>query len=248
MKNFSFRERLALLQKEIEKSASRAGQNPENIVLVVITKGVEVSRIREAWGAGIRVIGENRVQEAAEKFAVLSGQSDLEWHLIGHLQRNKVKVAIKFFDFIQSLDSWELAQEINRRAGEQGKIQDCLVEVNISGESQKYGLAPGQLNEFLSSMEILKNVRVQGLMAIGPLRENPEEVRPYFRQMRQMFTDCGRRANELREMRYLSLGMSADFRIAIEEGANMIRVGNFLFGERIQSDLASRVDNDQETG
>lgn len=210
----------------------RAGRNPEEIKLIAVTKTVPPERIIEAIEAGLRIFGENRVQEARDKIpAIMQRAPDikLSWHMIGPLQKNKAKYAVKLFDMIHSVDSKELALEINKQAEKIGKIQDILIEVKLSSEETKHGISPEEFFELLEFTCTLKNLNVKGLMTIPPYSENPEDSRPYFRRLRELLEEANIKGFPLKE---LSMGMSGDFEIAIEEGATMVRIGTAIFGER----------------
>lgn len=230
------KDKLKLIKERIARAAARAGRNAEEIELVAVTKTVEVARIQEALVAGMRHIGENRVQEALAKYEELSSflpVSDvLRWHMIGHLQSNKVGKALPLFDLIHSVDSLPLAGEIDKRAGLLGKKMDVLVEMNLSGEESKFGLGMDEVNEFLVAVSKLKNLRIRGLMTMAPFTDNPEESRPHFRKLKHLSEKIKSSQLNNVEMRYLSMGMSQDFEVAIEEGANMVRLGSALFGSR----------------
>lgn len=229
-------DRLKLIKERINQAAERAGRNTEEIELVAVTKTVEVARIREALEAGVRNIGENRVQEALTKYEELNANPPMagvpRWHMIGHLQRNKVGKALKVFDLIHSVDSLPLAEEIDKRAKVLGKRIDILIEVNVSGEESKFGLGMDEVNEFLMTVSKLKNLRIQGLMTMAPFTDDPEQSRPYFRKLGHLSEKI--KSDQLNnvEIRYLSMGMSQDFEVAVEEGANMVRIGSAIFGSR----------------
>jgi pyridoxal phosphate enzyme (YggS family) len=195
-----------------------------------VTKNFSAELIQEAVDNGIVFLGENRVQEAKSKVDLVKG--NIEWHLIGHLQRNKVKTAIDIFTMIQSLDSWRLAEEIQKRAQQADKVIDVLVQVNIGSEETKYGIDPDDTEVFIEKVATLPNLKVRGLMAIAPFKENPEDVRAYFRHLREIFQSIKEKSIENVSMEYLSMGMSNDFEVAIEEGANMVRIGTGIFGTR----------------
>ncbi len=214
------RHNLNRVKERITESAYRVNRDPTQIKLVVVTKNIELFRILKVMQLGVDTIGENRVQEAKVKYNEIRNQ--VEWHLIGHLQRNKVKDAVRIFSLIHSVDNLELAREIDKRAASIGKVQDILIEVNISGEKSKFGIAPSNLENLLLEVKPLANVRVQGLMTIAPLVDNPKSARPYFRMIKQL--------NDKFKLKYLSMGMSNDFEIAIEEGANIVRIGKAIFG------------------
>ncbi|HQA60767.1 MAG: YggS family pyridoxal phosphate-dependent enzyme [Tepidanaerobacteraceae bacterium] len=218
------------IKKRIEAAAERSGRNPEDIYLIAVTKNFSAELIQEAVDNGIVFLGENRVQEAKSKVDLVKG--NIEWHLIGHLQRNKVKTAIDIFTMIQSLDSWRLAEEIQKRAQQADKVIDVLVQVNIGSEETKYGIDPDDTEVFIEKVATLPNLKVRGLMAIAPFKENPEDVRAYFRHLREIFQSIKEKSIENVSMEYLSMGMSNDFEVAIEEGANMVRIGTGIFGTR----------------
>lgn len=201
------------------------------ITLIAVTKTQSPEVLREAFAAGLTVVGENKVQEALEKAALLS-DLPLEWHLIGHLQTNKVKQAVTLFSMIHSVDSPKLALEIDRCARNIGKVQDVLLQINVAGETTKAGIAPENADELAVFMESLPNLRLCGVMTIAPFFDSPEQTRPIFREMRKIFERLQRKALYPEAFRWLSMGMTHDYKIAVEEGANMIRIGTGLFGTR----------------
>ena len=203
---------------------------PQGVTLVAATKGRTPEEIQEAIDAGIDVIGENYVQEAAEKYSVIGDKA--KWHMIGHLQRNKVKDALKVFECIQSVDSLRLAKEIDRQCGRYGKIMPVLVEVNIAGEESKYGVKPEELTQIIQQIAALPDLRVNGLMTMEPYSHDPEVSRPHFRRMKQLFDAVKSQDIPGVEMNILSMGMSNSYQVAIEEGSNMVRLGTKLFGPR----------------
>ena len=219
---------LEIINGKIKKAALKANRNPEEIKLVAVTKTATIEQIKEAISAGVKIIGENKVQEAKEKYQILS--ADIEWHLVGHLQTNKAKYAVEIFDCTHSVDSIKLAQEINKRSFQFGKIMDVLVEVNVSGEETKYGIKPEEVEPFIKKISEFPRIRVRGLMTIVPIVEDKEEVRPYFRKLRELSEKIKSKNIENVKMDYLSMGMTEDFEIAIEEGANMVRIGRGIFG------------------
>jgi len=206
----------------IADACRRAGRSPADVLLVAVSKTVPADRVRLALEAGVAALGENRVQEAKEKIEVLG--HPVPWHLIGHLQTNKARDAARLFDWIHSLDRLELAKELDRRARAAARTLNVLIEVNLGEEPQKGGARPGELKPLLDSVAGLDALRIRGLMAIPPAAANPEETRPYFRRLREMRDAAG--------LEHLSMGMSADFEVAIEEGATMVRVGTAIFGAR----------------
>ena len=199
----------------------------DKIILVAVTKNHGVEVMREAIDAGATDIGENRVQEAAEKFQTLN--REVTRHLIGHLQTNKVKQAVKLFDLIQSVDSEHLAEALDKAAGTFGKVQDILIQVNLAREEQKSGVSLEDLNALINFVDDAKNLRLRGLMMIAPNFSNVEECRPLFRQMRKLFDEL---KTSRQNFDFLSMGMTHDYKIAIEEGANVVRLGTAIFGER----------------
>ncbi len=224
------RENVRSVLDRIARAALRVGRNPNEVTLVGATKSVDVERIRAAIEAGLQHIGENYAQEAWAKYQQIGDL--VTWHFIGRLQTNKAKVVVRFCQFVQSLDRLALAEELNRRAEQIGRTILCLVEVNVGNEETKGGLPPEQVEDFLRQLASFSHLRVVGLMAMPPYFLDPEQVRPYFRQVRSLFEHLTKLSLPHVEMRYLSMGMSHDFEVAIEEGANMVRVGTALFGPR----------------
>jgi len=219
---------LEIINEKIKKAALKVERNPEEIKLVAVTKTATIEQIEEAIKAGVKIIGENKVQEAKEKYQIIT--ADIEWHLVGHLQTNKVKYAVEIFDCIHSVDSIKLAEEIDKRSLQFGKTTNVLVEVNVSGEETKYGIKPEEVVLFLKNISEFTGIRVRGLMTIAPIVEDKEEVRPYFRRLRELSKEIKSKNIKNVKMDYLSMGMSEDFEIAIEEGANMVRIGRGIFG------------------
>src|SRR5437899_5137927 len=218
-------------------AASRAGRNPEEIALMAVTKTHPPERIREAYAAGLRLFGENRVQEFAAKADALSDLRDTEWHLIGHLQTNKAAKAAELFDAVDSLDSVRMAEKLNASAGSAGKTLSVLIEINVGGEKAKSGVAlnSDELEQILRGAPRWGNLKINGLMTIPPNTEDPEGSRPYFRQLRQIRDSIAVRDRPQIGMAVLSMGMSHDFEVAIEEGATCVRVGTAIFGERAKT-------------
>jgi len=210
--------------------AKRAGRDISTIKLIVVTKTVDPVRIREAVAAGAMILGENRVQEAKEKFERLG--SIASWHLIGHLQTNKAKYAVKFFNMIHSVDHIDLAREIDRQAAKTRKVQNVLIEVSIAGEEAKAGVTIEGVTDLLKEAAKLKNIAIKGLMTMPPFSDDPEKARPYFRKLRELAEAIVKDNTPNVCMQELSMGMSGDFEVAIEEGATMVRVGTAIFGER----------------
>jgi pyridoxal phosphate enzyme (YggS family) len=219
-----------LVRERIAAAARRAGRRAEDIELLASTKMRSLGEIEEALQAGIRVIGENRVQEAAGKAAVFRGRLSL--HMIGHLQRNKAGDAVRLFDLIHSVDSLRLAEEIEREAAKAGRVMPVLVEVNVSGEERKFGVRPDALPAFLDAAGRLGHLQVEGLMTMAPFSSSPEDSRPVFRRLRELAAESdGGRTPRVR-MRRLSMGMTQDYETAVEEGATIVRVGTAIFGMR----------------
>lgn len=225
----SIRDSVASVMERIESAAERSLRDAQDVKLVAVTKTVEPPAIVEAIEAGITCIGENRVQEAARKFGELP---EVERHLVGHLQTNKVKGALELFDVIQSVDSYRLAREISVRSESAGRSTDVLVEVNTSGEESKYGLEPEEAVEAVGEMADLSGIRVLGLMTVGAFLPDPEDVRPCFRRLRELRDEIEEAVIPGVSMEQLSMGMTNDFDVAIEEGATIVRVGRAIFGER----------------
>ena len=224
-------ENLKTVQNNIKESIQkRHNIISQDVLLVAVTKNHDVEAMREAIDAGAAVIGENRVQEASQKYAVLD--RNVTWHLIGHLQTNKVKHAVKIFDMIESVDSIKLAEAINKEAAKLGKVQKILVQVNLVKEASKTGVYLEDLPELLTAIDGMDNLKLMGLMFIAPIAENPEDVRPMFNQMYNLFTKFQKMPLAHADIKYLSMGMTHDYRIAIEEGANIVRVGTAIFGPR----------------
>lgn len=230
IKMSSIEENIKNLKDNIAKAAEKVEKNPEEIVLVAVSKTVEPERIREALKHGIEIIGENRIQEAEEKFKQIPEK--FEKHLVGHLQTNKAKKAVDLFDMIQSLDTLKLAQEISKRARQKNKIMDVLVEVNTSSESTKYGLEPDEVIDFMKQISNLEGIKVKGLMTVGLFSTDMDEVRPCFKRLKKIFDDLKAQNIPGIEMKHLSMGMTQDYEVAIEEGANMVRIGTAIFGTR----------------
>lgn len=204
---------------------------PEGVDLVAAVKTRTPDEIMEAVQAGVTLLGENYVQEA-EKAREITGTL-AEWHFIGHLQKNKVKKAVGIFDMIETVDSVQLAALIDRHSREAGKVMSVLIEVNSGREPQKSGVLPEDVEKLIREISVLENIRVQGLMTMGPAAGNPEDSRPYFRETKRVFESIRRLNLPGVEMNYLSMGMTNSFRVAIEEGANVVRLGSIIFGERV---------------
>jgi pyridoxal phosphate enzyme (YggS family) len=225
----SIRERLEEIRARIGRAAARSGRSPEQVTLIGAAKTVPIDAVREALAHGLRDLGENRVQEAAAKIEAL-GRSVARWHMIGHLQRNKAAKAVACFDVIQAVDDLELAAELSRRAVAAGRVLPVLVEVNVSAEASKFGVEPARLEPLVARAGALGGIRIDGLMTIARPVERPEEARGDFAGLRELRDRCQRSLGV--SLPELSMGMSGDFEVAIEEGATMVRVGTALFGPR----------------
>ena len=230
------KENLENVLKRIQNAAIRCGRAPDSIRLVAVTKTVPAHRIIEAVAAGANIFGENYVQEAREKILELS-KLPVSWHFIGTLQSNKAKYVVKLFDLIHSVDSVKLAMEIDKQARKISKIQKILIQINVAGEIQKSGIFPEQALDMLKDISSFENISVKGLMTMPPYFYNPEKVRPFFKQLREL---RDRLQKEVVQLDYsgdillddLSMGMTGDFEVAIEEGATFVRIGTAIFGER----------------
>ena len=221
---------LQALKEEIARAIERRRTEiqDQKVTLIAVTKNHGVDMMREAIDLGVDEIGENRIQEAGEKFSTLDRK--VKWHLIGHLQTNKVKPAVKMFDLIHSVDSEHLAESLNRAAKAIDKVQDILIQINLANEVSKTGVNINEYDQLIEKVNALENLRLRGLMLIAPNYENVEECRPLFRRMYEIFQRLKR--DQAEDIKYLSMGMTHDYKIAIEEGANMIRVGTAIFGQR----------------
>ena len=219
-------ERLQAVRLRIADACARTGRSPDEVTLVAVTKGFPPEAVREAAAAGVRHFGENRIQEAQAKLPALGDLSPKPtWHMVGHLQTNKVKTALNLFDIIQSVDSFHLAEAINRRAPQPDRVP-VLLEVNVAAEPAKYGFSPDELPSQAEAIRRLPGLDVRGLMTVAPMTDDREQLRPIFRRLRQL-------AQSL-QLPELSMGMTDDFETAVEEGASIVRVGRAIFGERNQ--------------
>ena len=226
-------ENIQSVRQRIAKSCEKSGRDPEEIKLVCVTNAASIAQIEEVLDLGIRLLGENRIQDTIAKHAVIVDKA--EWHLIGHLQTNKVRDAVSIFSLIHSVDSARLAKEIDKEALKIGKVQDILIQVNTSGEASKFGAEPGAVESLIRDIGIYPNINIRGLMTIAPEAEDPETVRPYFKALRELRD----KINAIRNTQYtiLSMGMTNDFEVAIEEGSNMVRIGRAIFeGTGIEHD------------
>jgi pyridoxal phosphate enzyme (YggS family) len=203
---------------------------PDGVQLVAAAKTRTPEEILEAVAAGVKIIGENYVQEAERAFKLVGNK--VKWHFIGHLQKNKVKKAVRIFDVIETVDSVELAEEIDKRCAQIGKVMPVLIEINSGREKQKAGVFPEQAETLAKDISVLPNIKITGLMTMGPLAGDPEEARPYFVETKRLFEQIKKQNMPNAEMRYLSMGMTNSYKIALEEGTNMVRIGTKIFGER----------------
>ena len=230
----SIAENLSRVRERMAAGASRAGRHPEDVVLMAVSKTFSAEQISEAYRAGLRLFGENRVQEFAGKMDALRDLHDAEWHLIGHLQTNKASKAVELFAAIDSVDSLRLAQKLNAAAQQFQKKLEVLIEINVGGESAKSGMAPDsrELEELLSRAWELDHLAFRGLITVPPFTDDPQQARPYFRKLRDLRDQIAARKLPAVVMSSLSMGMSHDFEVAIEEGSTCVRVGTAVFGKR----------------
>ena len=220
------------IKERIARTAEVCGRRPEEITLLAISKTFPRDSIVDAIQAGIRQFGENRVQEAETKIPFFENTAKLEWHLVGHLQSNKVRRAVELFDVIQSVDSLKLAERINQVSREVGKVMPVLLQVDLAGETTKFGAIPDEIHTILDASSGLENIRIDGLMLIPPYLEDPESVRPYFRKLRELKSELESEHPGCLGRQHLSMGMSHDFETAIHEGATIVRIGTAIFGTR----------------
>ena len=225
----SIKENLDLINEKIKDAAEKSGRKREDVLLLAVSKTVDVPRIKEAVNLGLVDLGENKPQEINWKYYEIK---NVKWHQIGHLQTNKVKYIIDKVCLIHSLDSLKLAEEISKRAKSKNITMDILVEINIAGEEAKSGVPLDEAEALAVEISKLDNVIVKGLMTVAPFVENPEDNREYFKQMRNLFVDIRNKNYNNIDMKYLSMGMTNDYEIAVEEGANIVRIGTGLFGAR----------------
>lgn len=217
---------------QIDEAAQRSGRDASSVTLVCASKYADSDKIRQACDAGIKIFGENKVQSARQKHDQLK-DLEIEWHLIGHLQTNKAKQAVELFSLIHSVDSLRLAEELNKQAQKLSKVQDILIEVNTTDEPQKYGIKPAAALELVKSVSLLKNINLKGLMTMGEFTGNPEENRVYFKKLKELFEEVNSYLSTInyRLLTILSMGMTDDFGVAIEEGSMMVRIGRAIWGQ-----------------
>ncbi|WP_457627585.1 YggS family pyridoxal phosphate-dependent enzyme [Persephonella sp.] len=226
----TIKENVQRVIEKIHEAAVKAGRNPEEVILLAASKTQPVEKILQAYHAGVRYFGENRVQEGMKKIQEIGELPEIHWHLIGGLQTNKAKYAVKYFELIHSLDREALADELDKRAGKIGKVQEVLIEVNVGHEETKYGVEPERLNQLFEYSLKKENLKITGLMCIPPYFEDKEKSRPYFVMLREMRDKLQKEFGV--ELPHLSMGMSHDFDVAVEEGATIVRVGTAIFGKR----------------
>lgn len=225
------KERLQQVRNRIVEAATASGRDPDSVRLVAVSKTVDANRVARAIEAGADILGENYIQEARDKFNALYDRP-VAWHFIGHLQSNKAKYAVRMFDLIHSVDSHKLAKTIDKEAAKNDKMQDILIQVNISQEETKSGIDAAEAVELLTRIGTLKNVRVKGLMTMPPFFDQPEKARPYFRQLARLRDRISETGIPNVNMEELSMGMTGDFEVAIAEGATLVRIGTAIFGAR----------------
>jgi len=227
-------ENLSTVREKINNSAIKADRNPDEIKLVAVTKTIELPRIIEAIEAGVTILGENRVQEAQKKVTsdelrVMSNR--IQWHLVGSLQKNKVKTAVHLFDLIHTIDSISLAEEVNKQSEKIGKQQRVLIQIKLAGEETKHGVLEKDLIELLEKVAKMDNLKLEGLMTMPPFFEDTEKTRPFFKRLREIRDNINKLQVTSYKLRDLSMGMSNDFEVAIEEGATMVRIGTAIFAD-----------------
>ncbi|HIS47551.1 MAG TPA: YggS family pyridoxal phosphate-dependent enzyme [Candidatus Scybalocola faecigallinarum] len=221
---------IKIVRDNIEKACSRCGRDPKEVTLIAVSKTKPVEDVRAAMAAGMEYFGENKVQELTMKMDTIT--EPLHWNMIGHLQKNKVKYIVGRAELIHSVDSLDLAQKIQSEAAKKNAVANILLEVNVSGEESKFGIRPEQLEDLVRQIAVLPNVHIKGLMTVAPFTEDPEENRQYFRNLRNLAVDIKSKNIDNVTMSVLSMGMTGDYMVAIEEGATMVRVGTGIFGER----------------
>lgn len=229
------KENLKQVEENVRKACEKAGRDRSEVTLIAVSKTKPVEMLQEIYDAGVRDFGENKVQEMTEKYDELS--KDIKWHMIGHLQRNKVKYIIDKACLIHSVDSYRLAEEINIQAKKKNVIMPILIEVNIAKEESKFGVFKEDVLKLAEEIASLENVRIKGLMTIAPYVEDSEENRQYFHNIKQLSIDIGKKNIDNVSMEILSMGMTGDYMVAIEEGSTMVRVGTGIFGERNYKNL-----------
>mgnify|MGYP000544606422 FL=1 len=224
------KDQLQEVEKRIQAACDRAGRKREEVTLIAVSKTKPVETLQEAYDLGVRIFGENKVQELTAKYEALP--KDIHWHMIGHLQRNKIKYIIDKVDLIHSVDSLRLAEAIEKEAAKKHVIAKVLIEVNVGREESKFGFLPEELDDFVEKASDFSHIQFMGLMTSAPFVDNPEENRPIFAELRKLSVDIARKNAHNMSMSILSMGMTNDYEVAIEEGATMVRVGTGIFGKR----------------
>lgn len=219
------------IKNELANTAEKVKRDPDEITIIGVSKKQNIQTIYKGIQAGVKTLGENYIQEAVEKIKLINNAS-LSWHFIGHLQSNKAKLAVKYFDLIHSVDTLKLAKEIDKQAEKISKIQTILIQINISEESSKSGIDSDKACKLAEEISLLKNIKVKGIMGMPPFTSDPEKARPFFKKLKKIKDDIEIQNFPLISMTHLSMGMSQDFNVAIEEGATMVRIGTKLFGQR----------------
>ena len=225
------RERLARVREQIARAAERAGRNAEDVTLIAVSKTIDSATVQQAVDAGMRDLGENRVQEGVTKAGQIKG--DVRWHLIGHLQSNKARQAVETFGIIHTIDGKELVERLERIAGELGRRPKVLIQVDLAHEPTKSGADESELASIIETLDQAQHLELQGLMVLPPFFDSAEQTRPYFRSLREILESLNHGRSSERKLTELSMGMSHDFEVAIEEGATMVRVGTAIFGSRL---------------
>ena len=226
----SIKENIENINAKIEAACQRSGRKREEVLFLVVSKTIDVPRIKEAVACGMTSLGENKVQEIMDKYEPMG--EGIKWHLIGHLQTNKVKYIIDKVELIHSVESIKLAEEISKRAVAKGVTANILLEVNVVGEESKFGIKPEECEQMVREISVMPNIVIKGLMTVAPAVENEEENRKYFRQMKQLLVDINSKKIDNVNMTELSMGMTGDYEVAIEEGATIVRIGTGVFGAR----------------
>jgi len=218
------------IQEKVNEAVIMSNDPEKRVEIIAVTKTIPVHRMNEALEAGLHHFGENKVQDMTEKMSLMN--DGVKWHMIGHLQRNKVKYIVDKVTLIHSVDSISLFSEINRRGEKINKVIDCLLQVNVSGETSKFGVSPREIDDVVKGAEELRWVNIKGLMTMAPYHDDPEKSRDCFKKLNELFHNYKEREYPWTNFQYLSMGMSNDYEIAVQEGSNMIRIGSALFGER----------------
>jgi PLP dependent protein len=227
----NIKENIDIILNRVEKAAKNSGRSIEDITVIAVSKTVGAEKAKQAIEGGLSNLGENRVQEFVNKYEQLSNMN-IKWHMIGHLQKNKVKYIIDKAELIHSIENIDLANEVNKRAKQHEIMSKVLIELNIGEEDSKFGINAENVYDFIKEINQYENIMVMGLMTVAPYAENPEEVRWVFKKMKEIYDNISKMQLKNTDMKYLSMGMTNDFEIAIEEGSNMVRIGTAIFGSR----------------